>query len=128
MIAHFYFAYLPMKVDSVVPAIIGYGMIGVAYCLFGTASWAMIPFAVEDHLVGTAYGLAFSFENIGNVFGPYVVGKITDRSQVNGVTDYRWVSIFLGVGSGIAFIMNFILISLDLKDGGILMAANAAER
>jgi hypothetical protein len=117
-----------MNNNSTASAIVGYGMIGIAYCLFGTASWAMIPYAVDEQIVGTAYGIAFSFENIGNVVGPYIVGWISDSNKVNGVVDYFWVSIFLGIGSAIAFIMNGILIVIDLKDGGVLMASDASEK
>lgn len=117
-----------MQGNGVASAVVGYGMIGVAYCLFGTASWAMIPYAVDEQVVGTAYGIAFSFENIGNVIGPYIVGWIADNNKVGNVVDYRWVSIFLGIGSAIGLVMNVILIVIDLKDGGVLMAANAAEK
>jgi len=117
-----------MSENSTASAILGYGMIGVAYCLFGTASWAMIPYVVDEQVVATAYGIAYSFENIGNVIGPYIVGWISDKNEVNGVVDYFWVSIFLGIGSAIGLIMNIILIPIDLNDGGVLMAANASER
>ena len=127
--AHFLFAFLPNKIDNIIPAIIGYSMIGLSYCLFGTASWAMIPYVVEDKVVGTAFGIGFAFENIGNVFGPMIVGLITDNSkESDGTINYRWVSVFLGIGSAIGLLMNFLLICVDSKNGGVLMSANAAER
>ena len=104
-------------------------MIGLSYCLFGTANWAMIPYEVDDKMVGTAFGIAYAFENIGNVFGPIVMGMIADRSrESDGVINYRWVSIFLFVFSAIGMIMYMYLTYLDISRGGILMSPRPAER
>ena len=129
--AHFYFAYLEPQVTDTYHAIIGYLMIGLAYCLFATASWAMIPFVVDEKVVGTAFGIGFAFENVGNVFGPTIVGIISVKSQIIGIEgkpiiNYSWVSIFLGTSVAIGLVMNIILIFVDQRNGGVLMATDAA--
>ena len=104
-------------------------MIGASYCFFGSASWPMIPYVVEDQMVGTAYGLAFTCENLGCIFGPIVVGWISDKNKIaDDRIDYFWINIFLGAGAAVGLIMNIILIFVDIKDGGVLMAVNAAEK
>lgn len=88
----------------------------------------MIPYVVEDNVVGTAYGIAFTCENVGCIIGPLVVGWITDNNKVNGVTDYFWVNIFLGSGAAVGLLMNIVLLFVDRNDGGVLMAVDAAGR
>ena len=88
----------------------------------------MIPYVVDDQVVGTAYGIAFCCENMGGIFGPLIVGWISDTHTVNGVVDYTWVSFFLACGAAVGFAMNLLLIYVDIKDGGVLMASDAAEK
>jgi len=127
LIAHLYFAFLPAT-DSVPLAIIGYFLIGASYCFFGSASWPMIPYVVDDQVVGTAYGIAFCCENMGSIFGPLAIGAISDAHKVGNKIDYFWVSMFLAGAAAVGLITNLALIFVDMKDGGVLMSSNAAER
>ena len=128
MLAHGYFALLPNKVDSITPAIVGYIIIGASYCFFGTASWPMIPYVVEPEVVGTAYGIAFSCENMGSIFGPIIVGAISDAYMDGNIPDYRGVNWFLAAAAAVSLITSLILVFIDIKNGGVLMSKNPAER
>ncbi len=88
----------------------------------------MIPYVVDDQVVGTGYGIAFCCENMGSIFGPLIVGWISDANKVGKITDYYWVSMFLAGGAAIGLLMNVTLIFVDIADGGVLMASNAAEK
>lgn len=103
-------------------------MIGTAYAFFGAASWPMVPYVVDKRLVGTAYGIAFTMENVGSVFGPILVGLIADANTTDGVIDYYWINIFLGGAAAVAFVTTIFLLIVDLAKGGVLWAANSAER
>ncbi len=127
-LAHLYFAILPAHVNSVIPGIIGYIAIGVSYSLFGAASWPMIPYVVDEQVVGTAYGIAFACENMGSIFGPLIIGRISDANKYGNFVDYRWVSAFLAAGGALGFLTTIALMVVDIKDGGVLMSSNAAER
>jgi len=117
-----------MSDNSKAAGVVGYAMIGLSYCLFGAASWPMIPYVVDDHVVATGYGLAFTCENIGCIIGPVIVGWISDTYKTEEGTDYFWVNVFLGSGAALGLLMNIILLFVDKKDGGVLMAANAAKK
>ena len=126
MAGHLYYTFLSS--DAIYHAIIGYSIIGISYCFFGAASWPMIPYVVDDQVVGTAYGIAFCCENMGSIFGPLVVGWISDSNKVNDVVDYTWVSFFLACGAAVGFIISLLLLYVDLKDGGVLMSSDAAGK
>jgi hypothetical protein len=51
-------------------------MIGMAYSIYVSALWPMIPYVVKPQVVGTAYGLCTAIQNIGMAIGPSVIGSI----------------------------------------------------
>ena len=55
-------AHLLLGFSQIHPAI-PFIIIGVGYSLYASAFWPCIPFVVQQHLLGTAYGVVFSFQN-----------------------------------------------------------------
>lgn len=51
-------------------------MIGLAYSIYVSALWPMVPYVVKPQVVGTAYGLVTSIQNMGMGFGPNLIGYI----------------------------------------------------
>ena len=124
MLANLYFAFLPLSITSLGAAAFGYFLIGLSYSLYGTSSWPMIPYVVDNHVIGTAYGIGFACQSLGTIFGPIVVGWLSDAGRTNGITDYFWVNVFFAMGALSALLMNVAVTWIDMKTGGALMSPN----
>ena len=51
---------------------------GVSFAIFSSAVWGIIPWVTNPNITGTAFGLAYSFLNIGLSISPYLAGCIYD--------------------------------------------------
>ncbi|KAF9386528.1 hypothetical protein CPB97_003602 [Podila verticillata] len=91
-------------------------LLGLAYSLFASALWPCIPFLVEDHQLGTAYGLVTIALNISLTVFPMAVAAILHLTDGS----YQWVEgLFISL-AGIGFILSIVLNILDKRQGGQL--------
>ena len=74
----------------------------------------MIPYVVDNRVVGTGYGISFASQSLGTIFGPIVVGWISDRNNIDGVTDYLWVNIFFTAAASSALLMVIAVMIIDI--------------
>ncbi|KAK7593110.1 hypothetical protein V9T40_007862 [Parthenolecanium corni] len=58
--------------------IISMCFIGVAYSMIACALWPLIALVTPGHLLGTAYGIAQSLQNLGTGVIQYIAGEIVD--------------------------------------------------
>lgn len=63
-------------VGPVVPLV----LIGLAYSIFGSVSWACVPLIVPDYHHGAAYGVMCAFQNAGQSFTPLLLQYIIRNS------------------------------------------------
>ncbi|KAF9963403.1 hypothetical protein BGZ70_007438, partial [Mortierella alpina] len=61
---------------TVISPVVAMVILGLAYSLFASVLWPCIPFLVEDHQLGTAYGLVTIALNISLTFFPMIVASI----------------------------------------------------
>ncbi|KAF0698572.1 Aste57867_10802 [Aphanomyces stellatus] len=95
-------------------------MQGLATCLFLSASWPAVAYCVEPHHVGTAYGILSASVNLGLAIVPMFV--VVEYNAMHMYIPYVHV-VFMGLAIlGIA--VAIVLVFLDLRNGGVLYAAN----
>ncbi|KAF9908469.1 hypothetical protein BX616_000148 [Lobosporangium transversale] len=101
---------------TTITPIIGMFILGLAYSLFASVLWPCIPFLVNDHQLGTAYGLVTIALNISLTIFPMIVASILDVT--NG--SYPHVEgLFISLAI-IALALSIILNILDSRHGGYL--------
>jgi len=83
-------------------------LLGIAYSVYAAAIWPSVAYVVEEHQLGTAYGLITAVQNFGLAITPVLVGVIWDAT--NG---YFWVEIFF---SCIAFLGVLLGLALNVVD------------
>lgn len=57
-----------------------YGVMGVALSLFGSVIWPCVPLVVEEHTIGTAYGVTTALQNLGMAISPILLTKLHDAT------------------------------------------------
>ena len=66
--------------DSCDSELIPIVLIGLGYATYVGVIWGLIPLVVEQERVGTAFGIAMSFMNIGMAISPEISGFIVDHT------------------------------------------------
>jgi MFS family permease len=108
--------------------IIGYSLVGLSYSFFAATAWPCIPYLVPSKSVGTAIGIGYCFQALGIFIGSYIVGIISVNSKgADGLVNYSWICLFLGIGAALATISAIGILIYDLKKGGVLMSKNPKE-
>ena len=69
---------------------------------------------VEARLLGTAFGVCTTFQNLGTVIAPPVLGWIIEETQDHDY-GYFWTSVFFIVISFMAFMFNVCVYMYDKK-------------
>lgn len=97
-------------------------VLGVGYSIYVTVFWAALSYTVDHKIIGTAYGIMYSFGNLALVVFPIIVGAIQESFDME--TGYFGVGIFLECLAVIGIITCIIMYSEDIKKGGILDKPN----
>jgi MFS family permease len=58
--------------ESVVPLV----MLGISYTTYAVVMWGSLPYMVEARLLGTAFGICTTFQNLGTLVAPPIIGYI----------------------------------------------------
>ncbi|KAF9120682.1 hypothetical protein BG015_006017, partial [Linnemannia schmuckeri] len=101
---------------TLITPVIGMFILGLAYSLFASVLWPCIPFLVEDHQLGTAYGLVTIALNISLTIFPMIVASILDTT--NG--SYLYVEGLFIILAVIGLLLSILLNVLDHQQGGYL--------
>ncbi|KAF0691106.1 Aste57867_17604 [Aphanomyces stellatus] len=89
---------------------------GLAYCVFAAALWPSIPYVVEPHMVGSAYGAITSIQNLGLASFPLLVAMEygVHNTYIPNVENLFVALAAMGTLAGIA------LNVLDARHGSVL--------
>ena len=68
---------------------------GISYSLYIAGMWPLLPLSVKPKVLGTAYGLCSSIDNLGFAIIPSVMGALTFKSMKANA--HFWVHILLGI-------------------------------
>lgn len=80
-ISHLIFALVPAETFNVGIAMGTIVILGTAFSLVPASMWPSIPKIVEDHYLGSAYGLIFYIQNIGLLLVPILIGWAVTASN-----------------------------------------------
>ncbi len=80
-VSHLIFALVPADVFNVPIALGTIVILGTAFSLVPASMWPSIPKIVEDHYLGSAYGLIFYIQNIGLLLVPILIGWAVTASN-----------------------------------------------
>jgi len=86
---------------------------GIGYSIYASAIWGSVPYVVEKHTVGTAFGLATAIQNIGLVLAPTIVGAIKDKTR-HIDHGYYWCNAFFVAINIVGLVLNMSLYYIDI--------------
>jgi MFS family permease len=93
-------------------------VLGASFVLVPACIWPSIPLIVEEHHVGTAFGLMTAVQNLGLLVFPYLNGAFRDATH--GYTASQIMFALLGA-AGLTF--SLLLLTADRREGGRLERA-----
>jgi len=83
---------------------------GLAYSAFAAALWPSVPYVVDEHLVGTAYGVITAIQNLGLATFPLAAAGIYQASDDKYVPNTELLFV------GLAVVGTLIGIWLNIED------------
>lgn len=98
--------------------------LGVGYSMLASSLWPLLPYIIQQNMLGTAYGAMTAVQNAGLAVFPQIIGALQDA---NGIKDTRLqytlpILIFIGC-TGVAFGLGWLLLVVDkARHNGILNA------
>jgi len=103
--------------------------IGLGYSIFAASIWALPPFIIKEEMLGTAYGMMTSIQNLGLAVMPSIVGALQDSP---GIAKTNWVNIAPTIifmcCAGVALMLTFVLIGVDARRHQGVLNANGIIR
>jgi MFS family permease len=81
--------------------------------------WPSVARIVSENRLGTAYGMMFSFQNLGLFAIPILAGRVLDITNKNatGPLDYTWTMILFSSLGLLALVFAFMLKKDDVTSG-----------
>lgn len=97
---------------SIVPLV----LLGISYTTYAIALFGALPYMVDEKLLGSAFGLCGSFQNIGTIIAPIIITWIQGESDdPNKINNYYGILYFFIAISAIALILNLLIYFIDNK-------------
>ena len=99
---------------SVLPLV----LLGFSYTTYAVVLWGALPFMVEARTLGTAFGICTTFQNLGTVIAPPILGSIIDNTKQmwpENQKGYFYVEVFFIFVSIMAFYFNYEVYKYDYR-------------
>jgi len=116
ILAHFLYLVMPdchQCTLSVVPLV----LLGISYTTYAIVLFGALPYIVDEKLLGSAFGLCGSFQNIGTFIAPIIITWITGESDnPNKIHNYNWILCFFIAISAIALLLNLLIYFIYKKE------------
>ncbi|KAK7197446.1 Major Facilitator Superfamily [Novymonas esmeraldas] len=115
-------------------------LMGCFYSFLVSGLWPSVPWAVSDSVVGVAYGAMTSVQNIGLASFPMLVGAILDHfrhhdartgeltQELPPLVAYMWTEALFLLSALLALLASVVLLSEDIRNGGVLSAASSKRQ
>ena len=100
---------------SILPPIFSMILLGFTYSLFAAVLWPVISLVTNKNLVGLAFGVATSLQNLGMAVAPIIVAALLTNFK-----NYELVLTFFICLNTISFILSILIIFEDKKLNGII--------
>jgi nitrate/nitrite transporter NarK len=95
------------------------GLLGIAFSLVPAAMWPSVARIVSENRLGTAYGIMFSFQNLGLFAIPILAGFVLDATNKTstGALDYTFTMLMFAALGLLALFFAFLLKKDDKTSG-----------
>jgi MFS family permease len=95
------------------------GLLGIAFSLVPAAMWPSVARIVDEKRLGTAYGIMFSFQNLGLFAIPILAGLVLDATNkgATGALDYTYTMLLFAALGFLALFFAFLLKKEDKTSG-----------
>lgn len=95
------------------------GLLGIAFSLVPAAMWPSVARIVKENKLGTAYGIMFSFQNLGLFAIPILAGFVLDETNKGneGALNYTYTMILFAAFGLLALFFAFLLKKEDKTSG-----------
>lgn len=113
LFSHAMLLFVPDCEDKCWYSVVPYVLLGISYSSYAVVSWGAIPYMVEAHSLGTAFGIATCFSNLGTTVAPLIMGFIQDNTVGFSLGDYFWVEVFFVFVSLITLGCNYMIYRWD---------------
>lgn len=96
---------------------------GIGYSIYASAIWGSVPYVVEAHTVGSAFGLTTAIQNVGLVVAPTIVGIIKDKTATkeHAADKYHYVFAFFILINLIGLALNLTLYYIDITNNDAVL-------
>ena len=113
LLVHLSFAY------TYIPPFIPMILLGIAFSLIPATMWPSMVKLVDDKIIGTAYGLMYSIQNLGLFLFPILAGIILDVSNPDNpeTLDYTATMTMFVILSAFGLLFAIMLKNQDSKHG-----------
>lgn len=121
LLVHLSFAY------TYIPPYLPMIFLGLAFSLIPATMWPSMVKLVDDKIIGTAYGLMYSIQNLGLFVFPILAGYILDASNPGNpeTLDYTATMTMFVILSSLGVVFALLLKNQDAKKGfGIELPLN----
>jgi MFS family permease len=102
------------SLSPVIPMIV----LGAAFVLVPACIWPSVPLIVDEHRVGTAFGLMTAIQNVGLATFPLANGALRDATH-----GYTASQVMFGMLGFCGLIFSILLLRADRREGGHLERA-----
>jgi len=96
--------------------------LGIAYSMFASSIWPLLPFVIRQPLLATGYGTMTSIQNAGLAIFPQIIGSIMEADSIK-FTKWKYVIpilIFICCAGASIVLTIFLWIVDKARTGGIL--------
>ena len=90
-------------------------LLGLSYTTYAVVLWGSLPYMVEAHTLGTAFGICTTFQNLGTVIAPPIIGYIQRVTYNKTTFGYFWVEVFFIFVAVLALMFNLGVYVWDRK-------------
>ena len=92
-------------------------LFGVFYSLYLSCIWPCISLSLPLSAATVGFGIASSFQMLGNMISPMILGWLTKKRDKQA---YRHALIFLAISAFLCVIVTVVLLVVDSRNGGVL--------
>jgi len=92
---------------------------GIFSSIFITAFWPCIKYVISNSLTATAYGIAFSFNELVYFVAPLVTGLVIDKTKMNK-GGYFWSTLVFFLWAFIAMNIAASILVSDYRNSAVL--------
>jgi MFS family permease len=89
-------------------------LLGLSYTAYAVVLWGSLPYMVEARVLGTAFGICTTFQNLGTVIAPPIIGLIQSKTP-EIQHGYGYVEVFFIGVSTLALALNIGVYAYDKK-------------